>query len=82
VCADSLQSAGGGLEAESLLEEGELAPDWRQVVLQAGGTISIFLCSSCLYSGPTEEDIAAHAALHQASGSGHKIIKRKNGKQR
>jgi hypothetical protein len=54
-----------------MLEEGELAPDWRQVVLQAGGgTINIFLCSSCLYSAPTEEDIAVHAALHQASGSG------------
>jgi hypothetical protein len=68
LCADSLLSAGGGL-AESLLEEGELAPDWKQVVLQAGGgTTNIFLCSSCLYSGPTEEDIATHAALHQASG--------------
>jgi hypothetical protein len=72
LCADSLLSTGGGL-AESL-EEGELAPDWRQVVLQAGETISIFLCSSCLYSGPTEEDIAAHAALHQASGAAIKSV--------
>ena len=51
------------------LEEGELAPyEWKRMILLGRGTLDLFLCSSCLYTAQTEEEISSHVALHQGNG--------------